>query len=231
MKYLGIIFLSGLLIGCQTTNDWTSLFDGNSFDGWHVYGAGQDFDGWYVDQGVLVLDPARRTKARNSNLITNEKYKDFELSIDWMISENGNSGIFWGVLEDTGRFEHPYQTGPEIQILDDNYQEYIDQRGDINRAGSLYNLLPPSKIVAKTANEWNHMILHIDQTNNSGFVKLNGELILEFPVNGPEWKALISASGFSGWDGFGQMEEGHICLQDHGSQVAFRDIRIRKLNQ
>jgi hypothetical protein len=230
MKTFGILLMSCFFLSCSSERNWQPLFNGENLEGWHVYGAGQDYDGWYIDKGVLVLDPSKRTKARNSNLITDAEFTDFELSLDWMISENGNSGIFWGVLEDTSLYEHPYQTGPEIQILDDNYQEYIDQRGDINRASSLYGLIPPSKIVSKPANAWNSLLLHIDQTNNEGFVIFNGEKVLDFPVNGSGWTDLISGSSFEGWNGFGNYPTGRICLQDHGSQVAFRNIKIRTLN-
>lgn len=219
-----------LLGACQMREEGKSLFNGESFDGWHVYGAGNDFDGWYIDKGVLVLDPTRRTIARNTNLVTDQNYTDFELTLDWMISENGNSGIFWGVLEDTSRFEHPYQTGPEIQILDDNYIEYIEQRGDINRAGSLYGMMPPSKIVSKPANEWNSLLIHIDQTNNEGFVKLNDTKILAFPLRGEGWDQMLEGSSFEGWEGFGAYKTGKISIQDHGSRVAFRNIKIRELN-
>ena len=230
MKTFGLLFLSTLFIGCSFQTDWKPLFNGKDLQGWHIYGAGDDFDGWFVDQGVLVLDPSKRKRARNSNLVSDLKFKDFELSLDWMISDNGNSGIFWGVKEDTSLYEHPYQTGPEIQILDDNYQEYIDQRGDINRASSLYGILPPSEIVSKPANQWNSVLLHIDHTMNEGFVIYNGVRVLEFPVNGKPWQKLIRDSSFKDWNGFGTYQTGKICLQDHGSRVAFRNIKIRNLN-
>ena len=85
-------------------------------------------------------------------------------------------------------YDHPYQTGPEIQILDDGYNEYIKERGNIQRAGSIFNILAPSKIVSKGDGEWNHYLIHIDQKNNEGFVDFNGERILDFPVNGSRWK-------------------------------------------
>ncbi len=230
MKKFLIATLGLFLLSCQTSenHDWTDLFNGDDLDGWHTYLAGDNYNGWYVQDGVLAFDPESRTEARSSNLMTDRKYSDFELSIEWMISENGNSGIFWGVLEDED-YEHPYLTGPEIQILDDGWEEYIQERGDINRAGSLYNLMAPSKIVSKGAVEWNHYLLHIDQTNNEGWLKFNDEEILQFPVNGPEWEAMIAESPLAAWEGFGKAKTGHICLQEHGSEVAFRNIKIREL--
>ena len=89
--------------------------------------------------------------------------------------------------------------------------------------------MPPSKIVSKPAKTWNHYIIHIDQQNNDGFVEFNNERVLDFPVNGPEWEKLIAASGFANASGFGTAQTGRLALQDHGSTVAFRNIKIREL--
>lgn len=217
------------LMSCQSGGSWETLFDGKSLDGWHVYGHGKDYNGWYVDNGVLVFDPEQRTDAFSANLSTDKQYTSFELSLDWMISEHGNSGLLWGVVEDE-KYEHPYQTGAEIQILDDGWTEYVTERGDINRAGSLYNLMPPSKVVSKGDGEWNSYLLHIDQEKNEGFLIFNEEKVLEFPVNGPEWQKLIEQSAFGSWEGFATSQKGYIVLQEHGGKVAFRNIKIRELH-
>ncbi len=226
-----ILFLSLIicLFSCSSTDDgWTDLFNGEDLSGWHIYGGSDNLNGWYVDNGVLVFDPAMRTTAETANLITDKSYTSFELSLDWMISENGNSGLFWGVLENE-QFEHPYQTGPEIQILDDNWEEYISERGDIQRAGSIFNIMPPSQIVSKASGLWNSFLLKIDHNSNEGALSFNNEQVLTFPVNGAPWQDLIGKSGFKDWEGFGIQKEGKICLQDHGSKVAFRRIKIRAL--
>lgn len=227
------IFLFSLCIamfGCQQNDGWISLFDGETLDGWHVYDHGKDYNGWTVDQGVILFDPALRTEATSANLTTDKQYTSFELSLEWMIGEHGNSGLMWGVIE-SDKYEHPYLTGAEIQILDDGWTEYVTERGDINRAGSLYNLMPPSQVVSKHAGEWNKYLLHIDQENNEGFLIFNDVKVLEFPVNGPAWQALIDKSPFGVWGDFGKAQTGYISLQEHGGKVAFRNIKIRELNQ
>ena len=229
MKYLKIL-PAILFISCQINDGWTELFNGTNTQGWHIYGGGENLNGWYVENGVLAFDPELRTDASTSNLITNQQYTDFELSVEWMISEKGNSGIFWGVVEDS-KYEHPYQTGPEVQILDDNWTEYLNERGDIQRTGSIFAIVAPKAKVSKPAYEWNHFLVHIDQTNNEGWIHLNGTEITRFPVNGPEWRKLVDATHFKDWEDFGQAPSGHIGLQDHGSQVAFRNIKIRELNR
>ncbi len=216
------------LSGCQSEDGWTPLFNGENLDGWHIYNQAKNYNGWVVQDQVLAFDPSQRTEASSAYLVTDNEYTNFEISFEWMIGDHGNSGFFWGVVEDA-TYEYPYQTGPEIQILDDNWTEYIEERGDINRAGSLYALLPPSKIVSKPANTWNHYLIHIDHNKNEGFVKFNDELVLEFPVNGPGWEKLIAASSFANAPGFGAAKTGRFALQDHGSTVAFKNIRIREL--
>lgn len=225
-----IMVLSISMLGCKQNDGWTTLFNGENLNGWHIYGHGKNYNGWTVDQGVLLFDPELRTEATSANLTTDEQYTSFELSLEWMIGEHGNSGLLWGVVEDE-KYEHPYLTGAEIQILDDGWTEYVTERGDINRAGSLYNLMEPSKVVSKHAGEWNKYLLHIDQENNEGFLIFNDVKVLEFPVNGPNWQALIDASPFGVWEDFGKAQTGYISLQEHGGKVAFRNIKIRELNK
>jgi len=229
MKNALLITLGMFLWGCSPDQQWTYLFNGEDLEGWHVYQKGKEnFNGWYVSDGVLVFDPAKRTEPTNADLVTDQQFTSFELELEWMISEKGNSGIFWGVVEEDP-YAYTYTTGPELQVLDDNWTEYIEERGDIQRAGSIFNVMAPSEIVSKPAGQWNHYLIHIDHAQNEGFVLFNGVETLRFPVNGPEWEELIAGSGFKSSSVFGKAQTGHIALQDHGSQVAYRNIRIREL--
>jgi len=219
-----------ILMGCQSSNDgWVELFNGENFEGWHTYGAGKTYDGWTVENNELIFDFKLKENTKSSNLMTDKQYTNFELSMEWNISEQGNSGVFWGVVEDS-QYEFPYQTGPEIQILDDTWKDYVEGRGDINRAGSLYGLMPPSEVVSKGPGSWNHFLLHIDHNENIGFLEFNGKEVLRFPVHGPEWETLVSNSSFADWKGFGKAKTGYISLQDHGGSIAFRNIKIRVLD-
>lgn len=229
MKNALLISLVILIGSCSSDQQWTYLFNGKDLEGWHIYLKGtENFNGWYVSDGVLVFDPSNRTEATNADLVSDQQFTSFELQLEWMISEKGNSGLFWAVIEEE-QYEHTYTTGPELQVLDDNWKEYVEERGDIQRAGSIFNLMAPSEIVSKPAGEWNHYVLHIDHTKNEGFVLFNGVETLRFPVNGPEWEELIAKSGFKDSPGFGKAQTGHIALQDHGNQVAYRNIKIREL--
>lgn len=229
MNKIGLLFFYLLLVGCNSSKDeWIVLFNGKNFDGWHTYRKGNVYNGWNIENKVLIYDYELNSDPGKSYLVTDSTYTNFELSLEWMISEHGNSGVFWGVIEDD-RFEYPYQTGPEIQILDDNWKEYIEGRGDIDRAGSLYNLMAPSAVVSKGAGIWNHFLIHIDHNANIGYMIFNGQEVLRYPVHGPEWNVLIAKSGFADWTDFGKAETGHISLQEYGGKVAFKNIKIKIL--
>lgn len=90
-------------------------------------------------------------------------------------------------------------------------------------------MIAPAQSVVKPAGEWNLCIIEVDHNANKGMVSLNGTIIVEFPVQGAEWDALVENSKFKGWKGFGIYPTGHLALQDHGNQVWFRDIKIKRL--
>jgi len=180
----------------------------------------------------LTFDPALRPKGDYvHDIVTDKIYKNFELSIEWNISEGGNSGIFWGVQE--GELHNkPYATGPEIQVLDNERHPDAKANPKFHQAGALYDLVQPSKDVCKPAGQWNHILLSIDHIKNKGSVKLNGTQIVEFPLSGPQWDALVSNSKFNDqceFKYFGKFKSGKIGLQDHSDKVSFRNIKIRKL--
>ncbi|NVN16893.1 DUF1080 domain-containing protein [Muricauda sp. HICW] len=208
--------------------EWTTLFDGTSFDGWHMYNGGEVTEPWKLEDGAMVFYPMeKRPEGANYNLVTDEEFTDFVLTLDWKISEGGNSGFFWGVKEGE-EYGQPYVTGPEIQVLDD--ERHPDAKnGEDRLAGSLYDIVPPSEKVVKPAGEWNSVELMINHKTNQGHVILNGTKIVEFPLEGPEWDKLIANSKFADWEDFAAFNTGKIGLQDHGNVVAFRDIKIKEL--
>ena len=207
-------------------NEWQVLFDGENLDNWKAYNS-EEITQWKVEDGALVFIPAAGERESSENLITKDTFTNFELSLDWKISKNGNSGIMWGVQEEE-QYNEPYITGPEIQILD-NEGHPDAQNGPIRQAGALYDLSEPTKDVTKPAGEWNEMTLRIDYEENKGIVTLNGEQVNEFPLHGEEWEKMVENSKFADWEEFGQYRTGHIALQDHDDKVWFRNIKIREL--
>ncbi|MEM9141905.1 MAG: DUF1080 domain-containing protein [Bacteroidota bacterium] len=212
----------------EVQGEWTILFDGNSFDGWHEYAKEGVSENWKLEDGAMVFYPPEdRKKGDIHDIVTDEEFTDFELSLEWKISEAGNSGFFWGIKE-VASVKKPYHTGPEIQVLD-NDKHPDGKNGTSHQAGALYDMVSPSKDVTMPVGEWNTMVIRVDHKTNTGNVHLNGTKITEFPVSNAEWDTMVSRSKFADWEHFGKYATGKIGLQDHGDIVAYKNIKIREL--
>ena len=242
MKYYTLFILFFALIfhqsNAQSEEKWISLFDGKTMNGWHQYNGESIGEEWSVVDGVMIFEPSKNRKYGDGgkNIVTDEEFTNFVLSLEWKISKAGNSGIFWAVQEDE-RFGEPYHTGPEIQILDNQRHPDAKNNPKFHQAGALYDIVQPSSDVCKPAGEWNHVLLSINHELNQGSVKLNGTEIASFPVNGEKWEKLIAKSKFVNKNSpsyteapeFGKFKTGKIGLQDHDDKVSFRNIKIKKL--
>ena len=240
-KYLIPLLVISLIWGCKkeiktddtpkemvTTNEdgWTNLFDGKSFDGWHTYLQDTISDQWQIEDGVMFYKPDPDNNQGVNNLVTDKTYKNYELSLDWKISVDGNSGVFYGVLEDE-KYVVPYMTAPEVQIRDyTNIPDFTDKQ---QMSGAIFGIVGIKEDVARKAGEWNHFLIKIDHDNNEGSFTLNDKEVAKFPIKGEEWEALVENSKFKNWEGFGITQKGHIGLQDHAHGVWFRSIKIREL--
>ena len=209
----------------EKSEEWIVLFDGSSFENWRGYLSNSMYSEWSIEDGAMVLSPG---EIGSKNLVTKEKYTNFILSLDWKISEGGNSGFFWGVNEDD-KLPEAYQTGPEIQLIDNERHPDAFVNPKFHQSGALYDMVEPMHDVCNPAGEWNECVLEIDHNKNYGKVILNGTLVAEFPVHGEEWDKLVSNSKFKDWEHFGKYQTGYIGLQDHGNKVWFRNIKIKKL--
>jgi hypothetical protein len=226
--YVGVI-LALCIIGGTTAftpvtkkGKWESLFDGKTFKGWKKWKGGE-ITKWKVEDGAMYL-----TEKGGGDLLTEKEYGNFELELEWKISEKGNSGIMYHVQEGA-KYCCPYSTGPEIQVLDDakHPDSFAGKEGN-HKAGSLYDMLPPTDLnVVKPAGEWNKARIVIK--NGKGESWLNGKKVVDFPTKGAEWDAMVAKSKFKTWEGFNSFEKGSIALQDHGNKVWYRNIRIREL--
>lgn len=211
-------------------SEWITLFDGSSFDGWHVYPGKEVPEAWHLEDGAMVLRTTEYRKDGNRfNMVTDREFTNFELSLEWMVTEGANSGVMWSVVEDE-KYPEPYYSGPEIQVLD-NINHPDAKNGTSHQAGALYDMVSPSKDMVKPLGEWNTYRITINHKTNEGSVVLNGEKIVVFPVNGEAWDTMVSNSKFATWEVFGKSTTGKIALQDHGEAITigYRNIKIKEL--
>jgi len=215
----------------KTEDGWISLFDGKTTNGWHTYGKNTIGKAWKVADNTLYLDASSKKDwqtEEGGDILTNEEFENFHLKLDWKISPKGNSGIIFYIKEDPA-YQHPWQTGPEMQVLDNGPTPdsgHPDGKIHMHRAGDLYDLIA-SKEAVKPAGEWNEV--EIVANNGKLDFYMNGQHTLSTTMWDDNWKNLIAKSKFKDMPGFGTFKKGKIALQDHGDNVWFRNIRIKRL--
>lgn len=204
---------------------WVVLFNGEDLDAWRGYNADAPGDEWVIEGDTLVLDVDENTEGMTAgDLITRKQYANFELELEWKLSEGGNSGIFYGVRE-IPEHDVAYRTGIEMQVLDD--ARHPDGKAPKTSAGACYALYAPQGKELKPVGEWNSVRLLV----NDGHVEhwLNGKKIVEYQIGSEDWNERVASSKFADWEHFAQYRKGYIGLQDHTDRVWFRNIRVREL--
>jgi hypothetical protein len=202
---------------------WISLFDGKSLNGWRGYKK-PDATGtrWVVQDGLLTLPANDGKDTRGArDIISTETFDRFELTWEWKISQGGNSGLKYFVLEDLDS-----AIGHEYQIIDD--ERHADAKiGPERQTSALYDVMTPANRKIKPAGEWNTSRVVVNGSAVEHW--LNDGKVLTYQLDSPALKAAITDSKFRDVARFGKLHKGHILLQDHGDQVWYRSIKIRRL--
>jgi hypothetical protein len=207
------------LTDAEKSEGWTLLFDGKAPSGLKGYKLEKMPEkGWGAVDGTL----RHSASAGGGDLSTVKEYGDFEFACDWLATPGANSGIIYRVTED---HDYSWQTGREMQILDND--KHADGRKPKTRAGTMYDLFPTAAEVCRPAGEWNHARVvckgtHIEQW-------LNGIKVVDVDTASDAYKQALASSKFTTMPDFGTKMKGHICLQDHGDEVWFRDIKVREV--
>ena len=198
---------------------WTLLFDGTTTAGWRGFKQQSCPDGWRPVDGALTR------VAKAGDIITVKQYANFELTFDWKIAKNGNSGVFFHVAEapDLGTV---FMTGPEYQLLDN--EGHPDGRNGPDRwAGANYALHAPAKNTVRAVGEWNESRILVNGPHVEHW--LNGAKVVEYELWSQDWKDRVAKSKFKAMPRYGLEKTGYIALQDHGNEVAFRNMKIKTL--
>ncbi len=207
-----------VLSSIEQAEGFKFLFDGSSLDAFRGYKRKDMPKGWVIADDIMAYVPG----VEGGDIISKEQFGDFDLRLEWKISEGGNSGIMTHVLETKGA---TFETGIEMQVLDND--RHGDGKNPLTSAGSAYGLYPAAQKVCLQANEWNSARL-VSKGNHVEHW-LNGVKIVEYDKDSPDFKDRLSKSKFKDWTEFAKHSTGHIAFQDHGNVVAYRNIRIRKL--
>ena len=207
---------------------WISLFDGKTTKGWHTFGKTTVGEYWKVQDGALFLDAAAKKEMKaqgDGDILSDAIFGDFDLKVDWKISPKGNSGIMFWVQDDAVKYEHAFHTGPEVQVLDND--GHSDGKIIKHRAGNLYDLVEGKEGAVKPVGEWNTCEIICNKGKME--IILNGTSVVTTNYGDDNWRDMISKSKFKKMPDFGRIFSGNICLQDHGNDVWFKNILIKKL--
>ncbi|MCK8491048.1 DUF1080 domain-containing protein [Spirosoma sp. RP8] len=235
-----LVFLLGLLIAetrAQSPNalspqekkeGWKLLFNGRNTAGWHTYGGKPVGTSWQIDQGALKLNVPNRVGNKapdGGDLVTDAAFtSNFEFKAEWKVERFTNSGIFFFVQE-APQYKNIFDTGLELQVLDDAI--YEGAKENTHRAGDFFSVANARLREVNPVGQWNQ--IHFVLKNNKLTVSLNGFSIQEHDLTSAEWKQRVAASKLNAAPISKGNFSGRIGLQDWGSTVWFRNIKIRSL--
>jgi hypothetical protein len=212
----------------EVKDEWLDLLAENNLSDWHNFNKpGQIGEAWTLQDGILHLQVEERKDWQSKgggDIVYKEVFENFHLKLEWKISPNGNSGVMFLVQEDSA-YQYPWQTGPEMQIL--HNEGHPDGKIITHRAGDLYDLISVSNETVKGPGEWNLAEIMVQDKKLNFF--LNGKNVVSTTLWDSSWQALVAGSKFKDMPGFGSFQSGKIALQDHGDEVWFRNIMIRRL--
>lgn len=201
---------------------WKLLFDGKTLNGWRMY-QNKPADCWGVKNGEIYCKGSETDKSDlRADLITTDQYENYEVLIDWKIAPAGNSGIIYNVTEEGGA---AYESGPEYQLIDD--EGYPGKLEDWQKTAANYAMYNTTSRPVKPVGEFNTTKIVVKGAHREHW--LNGVKVLEYEAWTPDWNQRKATGKWKDTPIYDMAKKGYICLQDHGSGVWFKNIKIRKL--
>lgn len=205
---------------------WQLLFNGKDTNGWRSFNK-EKLNGWVVEDGTFKA-LGKGGDTGGDIIFAGEEFDNFELSLEWKIGKGGNSGIFYHVLEGK-EFKAAYESAPEYQLLDDEEFPEKEKLEESQKVGADYGMYAPdnAKKKLKKSGEWNHT--RIIFTPEKAEYWLNGEQTVSFKPWSDDWKKRVKEGKWKDFPKYGSAKKGFIGLQDHGSEIWFKNIKIKKL--
>jgi hypothetical protein len=216
------------LTAAEKKEGWKLLFDGKDLKGWHAYNGKTVGSAWMIESGAIKLNVPERAgnKAKNGGdiVIDDAIDGDFEFKAEWKVSKYANSGIFFFVQEAT-KYPNMHDTGLELQVIDDKI--YDGAKENTHRASDFFGVANARLREGNPQGEWNK--IHFIVKKGKLTVYQNEFMVQEHDLNGADWKQRIANSGLKAAPISKGTFTGRIGLQDWGSTVWYRNIKLRKL--
>ncbi|GAB3665599.1 DUF1080 domain-containing protein [Echinicola sediminis] len=214
------------LTAAEKADGWKLLFDGTSLDGWRAFNGDTLPPNWIIEDGAMKGLGATGGADIGGDLVYgDDEFEEFELKFTWKISEGGNSGLFYHVVEGPD-YKAPYYTGPEYQVIDQlGFAQPLEKWQSV---GADYAMTEPDfEGAVKPAGEWNESKI-VFSTEGSSYW-LNGKKTVEFVPYSEEWNAKKNSGKWTDFPDYKIAKKGLIAVQDHGDAVWFKNIKIKKL--
>jgi len=218
---------NNILSAKEIKDGWILLFDGKTTNGWHNWNEDK-ISGWLVEDGCLVGQGLGGDIG--GDIISEEEYENFHLKWDWKLGAHGNSGVMYHVVE-APKYHAAYETGPEYQLIEDD--DFRDENGnpypleEWQKTAADYAMYLPSDQKQVNLRDWNSS--EIVFTPEKAEYWLNGVKVLEFVPWSEDWTERRNSGKWDDYPDYGLAKKGKLCLQDHGSKIWFRNIKIKEL--
>lgn len=211
----------------EKSEGWQLLFDGKTTNGWKNFNE-DHISGWIVEDGCIIGQGLGGDIG--GDIVSEQEYDNFILKWDWKLGPNGNSGVIYHVVEDV-KYAAPYETGPEYQLIEDD--DFRNPDGsqypleEWQKTAADYAMYLPNEKKKVNIRDWNSSMIKFTEANAEYW--LNGEKVLEFEPWSDDWNKRRNSGKWDQYPDYGKAKKGKISLQDHGSKIWFKNIKIKEL--